>query len=513
MAMEACLKRRRDSNLARLSVALWVWMILQLPVHGFASLAVSQSKQHTTVRLTLPAGTKTRLLNFSPARKILIKLTTALPLDERQLLGHYRLPETSGLQSVRFSRLGANSYLLVVVLVEPLEFKLRSDSGSLTLELMDEALRDPVTAWYRRGLFYHRAGDLGSALKYYRRVVFRDRSHPYAYFKAGQIRMAWGQYRLAEINFKKALRNGCDSTALYLNLARLYLKTGRKSLAEKFQKQYEQHRREVPINATSRPRESKNESLKIQLVQEAPSPVFGAKKNQKAHAAGEDSQSPPEKAMASTQKPAPSTASSKPARHPFPLSGRMLLLIGLAFASLVMGLGVLRWLKMLKSLPLSQKAAEPELDMDAFLAQKMRLLNLASEAQEEPLSEGGEPSPFSGSTGELDFPDEEAFRDASAFGAEAPEDDQFPLGTWGTAASKLQRLARELNVPAGELELAVNLSAGKAALAGVQGDLGEEILYLYRQQVPIAEIARRLNLGQNEVELYLKFREARVVST
>ena len=64
------------------------------------------------------------------------------------------------------------------------------------------------------------------------------------------------------------------------------------------------------------------------------------------------------------------------------------------------------------------------------------------------------------------------------------------------------KLARSLNLGVGELELALNL---KAHQRNVHKNLSreEQIARLYQKNLNVAEIARRMKIGQGEVEFYL----------
>jgi tetratricopeptide (TPR) repeat protein len=182
-------------------------------------------------------------LTHSPAAKILLKAFRTEKDHNRKLKIEERLPAQSGVKLIRIFPLKPGHYLIALELIEKMEFEWTEDDKS-GIVLKDEFLFSEAEMAYHRGLAFHKQGNLKEALNLYRKAVFNDKTHANAYYKAAQIRLDWKQNDLAEINFRHAERLGCDSVMLYLHMANFFGSQGRKNLSNKYRLIYDEKRRE-----------------------------------------------------------------------------------------------------------------------------------------------------------------------------------------------------------------------------------------------------------------------------
>ncbi len=454
-----------------------------------AQIRVTGAGDSTRVTIPLSGTISAKLLNFSPSHKILVKVN-GKPETIRQLTTSLRqlaLPSNSGVRRVRTIPIGESAFLLVIDFWERLPFRVHASDNIFNLAIGDGPYRNQLESWFRRGLYYHRQNELKKALAYYRKVVFQDRKHGNAYFKAGQIRFAWKQYRLAEINFRNAIRGGTDSVRVYYFLSQLYRQTHQLAKADEYARLYQENIHKV------------SKKLPVDTTKNKPrvSPVKLAVHQSEAHATSE--------AEAESDTTTQTAAVTKSSVLPFRWTtttktfGVLLgvILIGIA------GMGVLRrrGIKTAtenKSIPLQVTKPQEAItytSAENIEEKKEKILALFEGAlREEPetVSEAKTTAPVAP---KLQSPSEAGVtssleEDADVFAEPEPKQDA-------------RQLAKELNIGVGEVELALLMSSHQVH-NNRHNDYRKAILQLRAQNKSIAEIARELNIGRSEVEIVLK---------
>lgn len=455
---------------------LLLLLFVTQPAFAFAAnlpeLTSKIEQQNTHIQFNLPQNWQIRILNNSPDQKIVLKLSADEKIKQRNL--QFTLPENSGLADFKVMPFKPQNMLLVFRLKEPLEFGWADESRS-EMVVHDRLFRDPAEREYLRGLKFHRAGDLNRALSAYRKAVFLNRKHGNAYFKAAQIRFRFRQYRLAEINFKHALRLKCDSLALYRDIAEFYRATGKPGIAEKYRTIYRNRLSEKSALLANRATEPLPEHSP---VAENP-PVPQQKKNT------EPNPVPP-------SQPPVKKSGSLPFRIIFYLIGSIIILAGILIRLILL---------------IRKKRSRRAVNKEAFMnpdyfgsldLRKEKILNAAREVvnkkEENPPVESLVDMSFHlpvGGEQALEEPGKTGEQPGKTLSANADYSPQTK-----------HDIARNLNLGVGEIELALNLKAQKRQ-ASRDTFVESEIQKLVDEDLDVSEIARRMKLGQGEVELYM----------
>ncbi len=470
---------------------LLVGLFLGLQGVGAMQLRFDQLPAFTRLEVQFDQPVQVKLLNFSPANKVILKLSlregTSLSFAAMTAGQTVAPPKTSGVMGIRYIPIDEAHGLMIVDLLDKLDFKIQEEDRRIRLDIDDQQYRDPLNNLYWRGVYFQRKGDLKTALQYYRRVVFRNRSHAHAYYKAGQIRLAWKQYRLAEINFNHALRKGCDSTRIYYYMARLYRESGRIQLARSYEKKYEEIKARREESDTSR-KKVKNESpMRIKLVD-------GSRDPQRQTAV-----------MATDSAGVVKAGAMDPPGKDYRRKLLVFILIGSVFGLLGFSLAVLQWLrrqreKLFLKASLARQQHQRNRNPAAVNVQerKEQILQMVSRMQRSPAPpEGGEDIPER-MPGASTFPEATPSFRKPSLPDEAAREEEAPH------LERQKQLARELNLGVGEIELALNLSAHHHMMQRSR-DYKQNILDLLARNYSIPEIARELQLGQHEVEMFLEF--------
>jgi len=198
-----------------------------------------QNRKTTILKFNSETPLSATLLQPSAkSSRIFLKISGLESTSLRDLYSAWHAPDRSAVAGIRIIPYNKNA-LLVIDLIADVEFKFVNNEAQFEIHLNDGIFRDPVENQYLRGVYWQRLGDSEKALKLYRSVVKQRRSHPYAYFKAGQIRLKMGDYRKAEFNLKRALKNGCDSLGVYRSLAALYRIYGNSRLTKQYEDEYQ----------------------------------------------------------------------------------------------------------------------------------------------------------------------------------------------------------------------------------------------------------------------------------
>jgi len=476
----------------QLKKTLILFFVTLMPLFAVSSAAQSfriiQNPQETTIFISKEIFQQAKLLNFSPASKILLKVTPQ-DMTYGANFTDLQIPEKSGIVAVKNTPIDGKNYLLVIELFEKLPFSYRvSDSEGVRIVIEDEAYRDVLENYYRKGLYYQQKGDEGTALQYYRKVVFKNRKHPHAYYKAGQIRFQWKQYRLAEINFNHALKNQCDSLGVYDWMAKLYDVYGKVQLAQEYREKFlrlKQTRLELENRIS--PEKKQETPIEIRLVNEtAPSK--------------EDS-------VANLKTSVEETSPITRAGIPLKVYAYILGIVSLSLFIIIWV--VLTLLKKRKQRLLYGRANDVEIDL---AKRKEKFLKLTREILQD---NADQEIPHTGEENQKQEPDSmlsdllpptEEFIKGISTTSNHPEirESDFLKEKEETNRMEIESLARELKLGVGEIELALNLSNKKPSNIR-QKDVYSRIRELYEKNYSIQAIAREVNLGQNEVELFLKF--------
>ncbi len=458
-------------------------------------LSFETNQGHTEILFHLPSSVHLKLLNPSPAQKLLVKIYSSNLNRTFRPYFKISVPEPSGIASIQQLPLKKNSRLLVFTLKSNLNFSLHQGNPTRII-LHDEAFFDPLEQLYQQAVALQKAGQLDKALTLYRKIIFKNRRHGNAYFKAGQIRFAKKQYHLAEINFKHALRLKCDSLGLYRDMARLYRVLGNSVLARKYQRLYQEQ--------YSRQPQPVPDSQKQVSAVEASSPA-GSENPVKTSPPSMEENAAPSQLTRATDSSVVSTSRlpEKPARS---ANHILLYLLGTA---LLLGV-LLYWLitsiqkRMVQRL---KTTTFPELNLEKnrekILQTAQAALQQAAQREEQMAEMPPKPEPPAEPSG---------LREPAKASPPPVEEEMASVLTEDSPAQLSQlnleepenrlKLARSLNLGVGELELALNL---KAHQRNVHKNLSreEQIARLYQKNLNVAEIARRMKIGQGEVEFYL----------
>ena len=447
-----------------------------------AYFGLETENNHSVVRFRLPEGWKVKVLNSSPAVKILIKLINHVSDETPEAKIDNALPSYGGVRSYRILPLTSSSVLLVLELAGKMAFRWEGDNSG-RLVIYDEDFRDPSQREFLRGLQLHRQGKLREALSAYRRAVHLNRRNGNAYYKAGQIRFAFKQYRLAEINYNHALRLKCDSLGLYPALAQLYRLKGRTKLMKKYQRLYREKQQEQVLSQQTENRDVSSRSETEQsLLQE--------KKEQK------EAVLPAESQARSTPTAPAETEQSLPVRIALYLTGIALLSIFLIVS------GFLYFQKKRYRFRRATENALFSLDSGELNVQKEKILQLARQAAHHFPSEVP-PEMEAAREEKGDSSSEEAVT------VSVEEKPDFSSVTEEGAVPNRTDVARLLNLGVGEIELALNLTAHQRQ-AQKKRTLMNEIEEMHQQDISVTEIARRMGMGQGEVELLLAMKKGRM---
>ncbi len=430
-----------------------------------------------------------RLLNFSPANKILLKVQgDSLAIQAfTQKLPQTILPPLSGIRELRTIPIGSKALLLVIDFWERLPFTFKDSGQPIRMAVADAPYRHRLENWYRRGLYYHKRGELKKALAYYRKVVFQNRKHGNAYFMAGQIRWQWRQYRLAEINFNRALQGATDSVRVYYFLAQLYDQTQRPQKAQQYARLYEDKRvKQAPPVQPPVQKKAAVSPIKLAQKQVDSSKSTDAFSDSVTVAVGESMNS----VVDGWWKPRSSIT-----------------VLLLSFVGIIGMILVYRWRRQQQlwrvRRNLMQKDVrqmpQPQSSPESLARKKEKILALFEDVVKEDVSESVAVRP--GATPETPVP------------ASSPEIAEAPalVGAAEEIAPHRQdptQLARQLNLGVGEIELALLMSSHQVQ-TNRQNDYRKAILHLRAQNKSIAEIARELNIGRSEVEIVLKLMNMR----
>lgn len=503
---------RMEKQLRYFQVIASIAFIALSHVHARESLKFdySQTDHETRLKFSVASLEAVKVLDSpSPTRKIILKLSgVTVPVDEL-LSREIPAPAFSAVQGFRLIPYSGN-LLVIVDLLAPVEYQFRPDSSGFQVSLQDGSFRDPVENQYLQALVLHRRGELRQALMLYRKIVHQRRDHRYAFFKAGQIRLQWKEYRTAETNFKIALRNDCDSTGLYLALGRLYRATGKKELAENYEQQYEK--------LTSRP-------VPVRNTVETPDMDSLSPREFAANGFPESLKSL--QPLAAHVANAEITGSGKSAVDVrfwlYAIGSAILLLFLMAWlARSLRRKGILRKNPDLLNQS-GQESLFPEVaDGSETVPEKF------TAAQADPVAQTGMSNKASGSGASRRIsrlqemvaqfrastsrmpghPDESEKQDnpVDQTAGDWPERSEPEHDSGNSLPYDLKSIARRLGLGLGEVELAMKLSERTGQIAG-QEELRGRVLQLHRENYSIAEIARRTGMGRGEIELILRLSE------
>ncbi len=441
---------------------------------------------HSQINFHAPQGWECKLLNESPAGKIVMKLTGSDASDSENLVSETALPGKGSILRYHLTPLSPRNRLLVFDLEEALDFEWQATGGGC-LVVHDEKFFDKSEWEYRRGLKLQKEGKKEQALAAFRKAVFLNRSNGNAYFKAGQIRLANQQYRLAEIDFKHALRLSSDSLDLYLALRDLYQAKGDPESVRKYEQIYRQKTAEQMSASTA-------EDKFVVPIQTKNTEQTGS-----------------HRVVASDAAASPDTAAtllSKTEPEGWSPSGTIFYLLGIAFL-LVFAVVILSLLGLRKRH--ADAELMPDLPEIQLQYQKDKILKAARKIVSQSEADPGDSSdipPVLDDANEQQSADERSMEHTRSLMEEGEyADEEEPVDhRWDGS-----RIARELNLGVGEIELALNMTAHQRQAQKFHS-LDNEIEALYEQNMDVTEIARHMSLGQGEVELLLAMRKQAAVA-
>ncbi|RMF61603.1 MAG: hypothetical protein D6748_01245 [Calditrichaeota bacterium] len=511
--------RRCFKPVRRGVVVLFLLVIILSPTLPALDYSYEQNEQETMLKIFHNEPLISQILTEPTSKnKIFIKLSDVGYIPTKELLMLWRIPPYSAVRNLRLIPYN-NHLLLVVDLWNPVDYKIETNEHSIQIILDDAAYRDPITYEYLQGLFYHQTNQYQKALQHYRQVIAKKRDHALAFYKAGQIRLAWKEYRKAEINFLKALRFGCDSTGIYKELSKLYRIRGDHQKANYYQSKIPET---LSPASEKKTKNADDEGMHIELTSTHPVKPHTTT----VHSDGRSG----EKKLTTTK------------GKQFPV--KMAIFFGLVLFSQAVYITV-KLQKEKKSssevsfvipsssegnmqseeqdtLPSSQSThsaneqpsqeptPEEELPPEHLIRvnEKVQRLIEMAEAYHE-----GDHSETNSLIDELLNPRDRNATDLMELIEETTSVEGTPQEAISRELSasdigflekeKAQELARKLRTGLGEIELALNLSNTKDTSLRNK-DIRWKILKLNEQNLPVEEIARQANVGKEEVELLLR---------
>ena len=446
-----------------------------------AFFEIKIKNNHSELKIDLPDNWQIKLLNSSPAHKILLKIFQSNKSKQNKLQIKHTLPRLSCVQAFRTLPLKPGNYLVVLELSDKISYEWNLEKP-YHLIIHDEFLFDESEREYRKGLVFHRQGRLNDALTAYRKAIFKNRKHGNAYYKAAQIRYAWKQFHLAEINFKHALRLGCDSLKIYLDLSKFYQDYGKKELAKKYLQVYYEKIRKQQTDE------------KVYITKNVTKQENSVEKN----AVANDSLA----IEPTKEKMIPQEANSKrkiPLRIVIYLTASLILFLFIT-------LSVVRrvWQYFHEHKREIETSSNIIIDPQKLEEQKLKILQVAKQMENKlikyengnkPVEQTNNSQTSKIKTTSNDENLVSLVMENELFDAVLPEDNYV------THDEKLD-MAKGLNLGIGEIELALNLTAQQRKEKKEQ-DIGKKIEKLFNSNLDISEIARRMSLGRGEVELIL----------
>ncbi len=472
-----------------------------------------QSKQTTTLEFRHPE--KLQVVPLDPpgmTAKIVLKISGIQVKEDELLPESWQVPSLSAVNQFRCIPYNHN-LLLIIDLLYPVKYVLKTGDNSFTIELLDGTFRNPTEYKFIKGMKLQQNGEADAALELYKQVARENRNHRYVFYKAGQIRLQREEYQKAEINFKIALANGCDSIGIYKAMATLYRQTGNNKLAEQYEQQYQ---KALPTAAGNKPDKMYD------------SVDFAANSSQ--------AQSPETQLAANSDTATQTEATASTDNRRFAWLRYVLYGIPLL---LLLWLVPITYHRLRLWYYLAQKQRRSKMNARKVVAQQIqeqaqpRQQPTTTQPQAEtppqqaaaPIiarpprkpkidtAEAGPKLSDLSNTYRDTNPQVDALIDQllgkSQLNIPADEesdffdaDIDFPDDAEKTRQQAL-KLARELNLGQGEVELALKLSAMQHQTMR-ERDLRSHIMELYHQNMSIDEIAKAANLGKGEVELFLR---------
>ncbi len=533
---------REFINTAALAVVMITILCVLTAIAWGADYRYKQNMSSTEISIHDARLLQAKVLGAAdPTQKIVIKLSGRGNLIDQNSISGWQIPQQSGIAGLRVIPYSENR-LLIVELLDALTYQFLPEANGFRLVIHDADFRNPTEYLYRKGLYHHNRGELKKALSYYRRVALGQRGHAYAYYKAGQIRMNWKDYRKAEINLRKALYYGCDSSGVYNALAELYQRTGKTKLADEYRRKYRSLLPgQAPLKSSPSPTRrirrrnrlvdntAADSTGQMANIREATNPeksgaippwlrdyrfllalmialttvailfalyrlllrIPGKKSARKRVAATRTTL--PEKEVPPPQPAAPTTAQKTPAPEPQVEQTET-------------------------ATPQAVVARVRDLDpqeMERIGETLFRLVNLSKpddDSEGEELIGEGLPQVFSPRDALLRKRfqewEQQQKEESSSTGNRAvlPVDEQKQADI--PEEESTRNIAKKLHIGVGELELALNLSAQQDP-ATTPANPRELVTRLAAQNLSIEEIARRTRLGSSEVEMLLKLNRAR----
>lgn len=468
-----------------------------------------QQNNRETV-LTFRSESPVKVVALDPpamTTKIVLKIT-GLTVQQNEIQSDdWTIPQLSAVIGYRCIPYSQNM-LLIIDLLHPVDFQLNPRANGFELSIRDAQFRDPVEHDFFRGMHYQQMGEYDMALSLYQQVARARKKHRYVFYKAGQIRLIHEEYQKAETNFKIALSNGCDSLGIYRELSKIYRIYGNRKLAEKYEQQY---RKQSPKPAP--PANGLLEDIDFAGIIAADSAA--------TNVAESDDETPAYLAQFREM------LSGFPQSLSFILMGLPLLFLAWAIPftfkrlrksknkpQAVRKMAKKNAQKVVKSAVAQQAAAEKA---QKKASREHRPHVVIQPAKPAPKNSGKNlqlndlSREYSDANPQVDaLIDQLLGKTANGFRPSANtvnDGEDEPVNPENTSADQTRKMARELNLGQGEVELALKLSSMHLH-SNRQRDIRSHILDLHRQHLSIDEIAREANLGKGEVELFLRLAKA-----
>ena len=355
--------------------------------------------------------------------------------------------------------------------------------------LEDQKFVDVKNHRYYEAVALQKSGKLQDALQIYRSIIFKNRKNANAYFKAAQVRQALGQFHLAEINYKHALRLGCDSLTIYRDVSELFRKQG---LAEKAA-QYQ----EIYLSKLPKP-EIKNNNAGLlaasKIIQKEESV-----QNSETKLAENNPENSKDSAKTTLVLNNADVKSEMPLKTVFYLigSGFLILLFSI--------IGISRYrdkkqvqkpVQSFENIQGSLDKIEHDLQREKLMEKVREIRNRVNEYEELPVTQTEIKEEIAENEEPIFEPESmEMLRKKSPFLLN--EEYDIPETT---------EMAKNLNLGIGEVELALNLKAHQRKVNNTFS-VEAKINQLFEKHKDVSEVARIMQMGQGEVQLFLKMRD------
>jgi|GEM_PF-4400578 len=215
-------------------IFLWGFLAPQLQAVEYR---FSQSRKETRLTFIAAKPIELHLANRSGTASRIFCQIESPPGEGQYQLDPWKRPAGSAIQDIHKVRFGDEMHI-TIHLYAKVPFKTYVNGRRLEILLSDSSYRDPLKQIFFKGVSLQNRNEFPHALERYQHVLKQDEKFAPAYYKAGQIRLEWRDFKRAEINLRRAQQLGCDSVGVHKALADLYREMGNEPRARRLYETY-----------------------------------------------------------------------------------------------------------------------------------------------------------------------------------------------------------------------------------------------------------------------------------